>query len=375
MALLLLPSRAGWSAAHITPPADAPRIVLPGPTGPQFVGRRIFYVLDSSRTDPQAIRADGLREFMLFVWYPAAPRADVGHAPWVPESWADSAATDLFLLTRNAITPPTRVDVRETVRVTASWARDSAAVASDGRPFPVVVFSPGNVTMPNYYSTLAEELASWGYVVIGHVTTGYSRNVVLPDGRVFPRRPYRDLDPWMGDLHYVLDHLSEWNRDPRDPLHDCLDTLRIGLYGHSGGANAVEMLARDARVKAIAAIDPGLADSTWATSKPTLLLLAENKRFFTAHPAEASDVDRERAAYLRRLPRGFAATILGSEHMSFSDLSAIPGFRSETETAEQLLASRAILLGFFQEALRGKPWDRSYRGANGNPIVRIDRSG
>ena len=91
---------------------------------------------------------------------------------------------------------------------------------------------------------------------MGHVTTGYSRNVVLPDGRVFPRRPYRDLDPWTGDLRYVLGHLSEWNRDPRHPFHDRLDTLRIGLYGHSGGANAVEMLAADGRVKAVAAIDP-----------------------------------------------------------------------------------------------------------------------
>jgi hypothetical protein len=228
--------------------------------------------------------------------------------------------------------------------------------------------------MPNYYTTLAEELASWGYVVLGHVTTGYSRSVVLPDGRVFPRRPYRDLDPWTGDLRYVLDHLSGWNRDPRHPLHDCLDTLRIGLYGHSGGANAVEMLAADGRVKAVAAIDPGLTDTTWATSKPMLLLLAENRKFFATHAAEANDVSRERAAYLRRLPRGLAVTILGSEHMSFSDLSVIPAFRSEAETPEQLAASGAVLLGFFQEALRGKPWDLLHQGANANPIIRIDRS-
>jgi predicted dienelactone hydrolase len=373
VALLLTSAHTGWSAADVAPAAGVPGVALPKPTGPHPVGRRIFYVLDSSRTDPQAIRADGKREFMLFVWYPAATQADVGPAPWVPRPWADSAATDLFLLTRRAITPPARAEVRETVRETTSWARDSAAVASDGRPFPVIVFSPGNVTMPNYYTALAEELASWGYVVVGHVPTGYSRSVVLPDGRVFPRRPYRDLDPWIGDLRHVLDHLSEWNRDPRHPLHDRLDTLRLGLYGHSGGANAVEMLAADGRVKAVAAIDPGITDTTWATSKPTLLLLAENKPFFAAHAAEANDVSRERAAFLRRLPQGRAITILGSDHMSFSDLSAIPAFRSDSEAPEQLAASRAVLLGFFQEALRGVPWDLRHQGANA-PIIRIDRS-
>jgi predicted dienelactone hydrolase len=374
LALLLLLGRGGWSAPSVARAADAFSITLPKPSGPYPVGRRSFYVLDSSRSDPQAVRPDGKREFMLIVWYPAAARAGTGRAPWIPGPWADSAATDLFLLTRSAIAPPTRAEVRETARVTASWAQDSADVASDGVPFPVVVFSPGNLTMPNYYTTLAEELASWGLVVVGHVTTGYSRNVVLPDGRVFPRRPYRDLDPWTGDLRYVLGHLSEWNRDPRHPFHDRLDTLRIGLYGHSGGANAVEMLAADGRVKAVAAIDPGLTDTTWATSKPTLLLLAENKQFLAAHAAEANDVSRERAAFLRRLPRGFAVTILGSEHMSFSDLSAIPAFRSEFESPEQLAASGAILLGFFQEALRGVPWDPRRGAANTNPIIRIDSS-
>ena len=374
VALLIIPGRASWSAPSVAPAADVPGVALPRPTGPHAVGRRIFYVLDSSRVDPQAVRPDGKREFMLFVWYPAATQSDVGHAPWVPGPWADSAATDLFLLTRHAITPPMRAEVRETMRVTMSWAQDSAAVATEGRPFPVVVFSPGNGTMPNYYTTLAEDLASWGYVVVGHVPTGYSRNVLLPDGRVFPQRPYRDLEQWTGDLRYVLDQLSEWNRDPRHPLHDRLDTLRIGLYGHSGGANAVEMLAADARVKAVAAIDPGLTDTTWATSKPTLLLLAENKQFFAAHAAEANDVSRERAAFLRRLSRGFAVTILGSEHMSFSDLSAIPAFRSEYETREQLAASGVVLLGFFEEALRGVPWDLLHRGARVNPIIRIDRA-
>ena len=96
-------------------------------------------------------------------------------------------------MSRRSVAQPSLDDVRCTVRGTSSWSRDSDEVATEGAPFPVLVFSPGNVTMPDYYATLAEEMASWGYIVVGHVPTGYSRNVVLPDGRVFHRRPYRDL--------------------------------------------------------------------------------------------------------------------------------------------------------------------------------------
>lgn len=172
---------------------------LPRPTGQYAVGRRAFYVLDSTRADPQAIRTDGRREFMLVVWYPAAKESQRRGA-WIPAAWADSAASDLHTLSRRSIARPSLDDIRQTVRETSSWSRDSEGVATEGAPFPVLVFSPGNMTLPDYYATLAEEMASWGYIVVGHVPTGYSRKVVLPDGRVFPRRSYRDLDPWFGDL-------------------------------------------------------------------------------------------------------------------------------------------------------------------------------
>jgi hypothetical protein len=60
--------------------------------------------------------------------------------------------------------------------------------------------------------------------------------------------------------------------------------------------------------------------------------------------------------------------------MSFSDLSAIPAFRSEFESPEQLAASGAVLVGFFQEALRGVPWDLRRGASSTNPIIRIDSS-
>ena len=370
-AILLMVFAGGWSAARPASAGGVRGTELPQPTGRYPVGRRIFYVLDSTRTDPQAIRPDGNREFMLVTWYPAGSEGREVRSPWIPEAWADSAASDLFLLTRHAATPPSNEEVRRTVRATMSWAMDSAAIAPDGLSYPVLIFSPGNVTMPEYYSSLAEELASWGYVVIGQVTTGYARSVVLPDGRVFPRRPYSDLGQWSGDMKCILDHLPQWNRDARHPFHGRLDVLRVGIYGHSSGANAAQMLgSADERVAAIAAVDPGLPDTSWATRKPTLLLLAENQSFFSRHPAEALSVGRERAQYMRRLTHGFEFTIGGSEHMSFSDLSAIAAFRSNDESVPQLRAARTVLLEFFEEALRGRPSALLDRGAVGDSLIR-----
>jgi len=349
----------------------APGNELPRPTGRYAVGRRAFYVLDSTRTDPQAIRADGRREFMLLVWYPAAGGTQRTGA-WIRAAGADSAASDLHALSRRSVAQPSLDDVRRTVRETSSWSRDSVDVATQGAPFPVVVFSPGNVTLPDFYATLAEEMASWGYIVIGHVPMGYSRNVVLPDGRVFPRRSYPDLGPWLGDLRTICERLPAWERDPNHPLHGRMDTLRVGIYGHSGGANAAEMItASDARVRALVALDPGVTPESCATAKPTLLLLADIRGLMALHPQDARDMVNERAAFMRRLPHGHEVTILGSEHMSFSDLAAVPALRTATESPAQLAAARKVLLDFFQEALRDIPSPLFHGGTVADSLIRV----
>ena len=308
---------------------------------------------------------------MLLVWYPASGESQ-HRGPWIPAAWADSAASDLHALSRRAVAQPSLDDVRRTVRGTSSWSRDSNEVSTEGAPFPVLLFSPGNLTMPDYYATLAEEMASWGYVVVGHVPTGYSRNVVLPDGRVFPRRSYRDLGAWVGDLRYVLGRLSVWNRDPNHPLHGRMDTLRVGIFGHSGGANAAEMIAAsDSRVRALVALDPGVTPESCATAKPTLLLLADIRGFRVMHPQDANDIVHERAAFMAKLPRGHEVTILGSEHMSFTDLPAVPDLRTASESPAQLAATRKVLLGFFQEVLRDIPSPVFHAGTVDDSLIRV----
>jgi dienelactone hydrolase len=308
--------------------------------------------LDSSRVDDKAVRPDHKREFMTIVWYPAAGPLTSAMSPWIPALWADSAAGDLMMFTRRVQPPLSIPEIAHLVSATRSFAHDSTPVASAGGPFPVVIFSPGNVVMPSYYATLAEELASHGYVVIGHVPTGYSRSVVLPDGRVFPRQPFDNIDTWIGDIRYLVSHVSAWDRDAQNPLHGYLDTLHIGLAGHSGGANASEVVTSDRRVAAIASIDPGVTDTAWATPKPTLILSSDwGGR--AAVDTSVADMLEERVVFRRHLHDGFALTMKGAQHMSFTDISAIPRMQLGPNGVEQLLATRRVLVAFFDEALRG----------------------
>ena len=170
---------------------------------------------------------------------------------------------------------------------------------------------------------------------------------------MFPRRAYGDIDPWIGDVRYLVDHASVWNRDPLNPLHGMLDTTHIGLAGHSGGANAAEVVASsDVRVRALASIDPGLTDTLWATAKPTLILSSDWAARAAVDTAVA-DMLEERVAFRRHLAHGFALTVRGAQHMSFSDISAIPRLQLSPGALQQLAAVRRVLVEFFAESMLG----------------------
>src|SRR5262249_29236630 len=152
----------------------------------------------------------------------------------------------------------------------------------------------------------------------------------------------------------ILDSLAPWNADPREPFAGRLDLSRVGAYGHSAGANAVEVLSsRDPRIQAVLLLDPGVTDSTWATAKPTLLLFAENRDFISRNEQLASQIAEERSAFEHHLTSGFWMTVLGSDHMMFSDVSAVSSFSSPTQSPAQLATAQAVTVGFFREVFQG----------------------
>ncbi len=63
------------------------------------------------------------------------------------------------------------------------WHSRSASYALRGAPFPVLIFEPGLGRLIPNYTTLAEDLASRGYVVVGLNPT-YSASITVLSGHV-----------------------------------------------------------------------------------------------------------------------------------------------------------------------------------------------
>lgn len=70
-----------------------------------------------------------------------------------------------------------------------------AALAKGSAPYPVVLFSPGNGTNIEFYSGIAGEIASHGYIVVGLNHPHDVAAIELSSGNVAPY----DKDQWLTD--------------------------------------------------------------------------------------------------------------------------------------------------------------------------------
>jgi predicted dienelactone hydrolase len=150
-----------------------------------------------------------------------------------------------------------------------SHSLEDASIAHAGRPFPVLIFSPGFDESSLTYAAQLEDLASHGYVVFGieHPSDAYA--VALSPTRVVAfasaawdsarRRPHGAVAYQLaqvplraGDIHFVLDQVWRLASLPRGArFAGTIDLRRVGAFGHSLGGIAVASACRfDARVDA-----------------------------------------------------------------------------------------------------------------------------
>src|SRR5579864_6499922 len=237
-------------------------VTLPPPTGPFAVGRTSFDWTDEGRVDPLNPSGITKRELEVWAWYPADAPGGAPAAPYVPQPWASvldqghGVGTVLF-------------QSNESVRAHA--APDAPVSAAQTR-YPILVLLPGFGSTPAAYTTLAEDLASHGYVVAGVAPTD-SVPVVFSDGRMAPRTALGSLPDtadaptmqrltahviaaWSGDARFTLDQLTLVTAGASGPLAGRLDLDHVGILGHSfGGATAAEVCRQDTRCKAGADLD------------------------------------------------------------------------------------------------------------------------
>ena len=132
-------------------------VTLPTPTGSFAVGRAIYDWTDDAKLDTLAPVPGTKRELLVWIWYPSAPGQSVAMDDYVPAQMRAAAGPPgglLGLLTRD-------------LSKVHAHSIPNTDVAPQQRSYPVVIMRAGASSEVVNYSTLAEDLASHGYVVVG----------------------------------------------------------------------------------------------------------------------------------------------------------------------------------------------------------------
>jgi predicted dienelactone hydrolase len=211
-------------------------------------------------------------------------------------------------------------------------------VSSQQRAYPVVILRAGGGALTTDFTTLAEDLASHGYFVVGFDAPYRTSIIVLPDNRVITRPPANDpenlpadqadrlinslLPMWTSDTKFVVSQLEKLNAaDPSGKFTGRLDMQRLGMFGHSfGGATALQFCHDDSRCKAGIDIDGAPYGSVVqeGLKQPFMFMLSDHSRDL-ADPASRQIGVHFQSIY-DRLPNGrLFITIRGANHFSFSD--------------------------------------------------------
>jgi predicted dienelactone hydrolase len=315
-------------------------VTLPNPTGTYAVGRMIEDWVDASGVDRLAPTPGQPRELLVWIWYPAAVARGTPPADYVPASVRPAARVGRLLL--QPLSWGFALLTRDAGKVRGhSFA--GPPVSSREPSFPVLLFRAGATAPVVNYSSLAEDLASHGYVVVGFDAPYRTMEVAFPDGRVIERRPENNpelfsgaeleykaaglLDAWTEDMAFVLDRLAAWNAaDPAGRFTGRLDLARVGVFGHSfGGAAAAQFCSQDPRCTAGVDVDGSLHGRVIENGihRPFLFLLSGNGDFSLA--AEVRQIKADIQSVYDRLPPAgrLRAVIRGANHFTFSDDGAL----------------------------------------------------
>ncbi len=261
---------------------------LPGAGGGYSVGVAEIYLVDRRRRDPWERIA--VREVMVSVFYPAG---EVRGFPLARQF--SSGVAGVF----GQVMPLVRPGLP---RVGVDWAGTAThayvgAPVLDGR-WPVLVYSPGGGDPRSLGTCVAEELASWGWVVVCVDHPGDAVAVEFPVARagrervrttVFRGDPRADAGVFrtmvgarVADVRFVLDELGSFaagrgvdaaGRAVPKGFGRALDLRRVGVYGHSaGGTAAAQAMYEDRRIGAAVNWEGFLDQAPGASGRPGELL-------------------------------------------------------------------------------------------------------
>lgn len=334
------------------------QLELPAPTGPYTVGQTIFRWVDSSRSEALTDAPDDSREVMAVVWYPARPGTGTqdGYLPGlskVAEALRESGEVESW-------------EVFGLQFVRSNSYLDAEPVKDQG-PFPVVLLSPGNGTNVEFYSSLAGEITSHGYIVVGINHPYDVAAVESSNGSVTPYNKAQwslsmsahqaytaeRIKVRTADVSFALNQLETINADANRPFAGILDLNNVAIAGHSlGGITASEACKADARFKACLNFD-GLQkggpfstdDGATPPNQPFIFLTKESQ----LHPLLIEKFESTAESYW--------VVIHGASHDSFTDGPQLqPSLLPLPNQADRIMAMIQIYtLAFLNQTLKGQP--------------------
>jgi predicted dienelactone hydrolase len=305
-------------------------ITLPAPTGHFAVGRTTYTWVNNAETDELAPSPGAKREVVVWMWYPAAAATSAPPVEYLPAAWR-------LALTQHSGVLMSQFFTRDLSLVRAHSTSDPD-VSPEQRCYPVVILRAGGGALTTDFTTLAEDLASHGYIVAGFDAPYRTFAVVLPDNRVVFRPPANDPEDmptdqanrlinklllmWTSDTKFVVSQLERLNAaDPSGKFAGRLDLQRLGMFGHSfGGATSLQFCHDDPRCKAGIDIDgaPYGCVVQEGLKQPFLFMLSDHSRELSDPASRQIGADIQ--SIYDRLPNGrLFITIRGANHFSFSD--------------------------------------------------------
>jgi dienelactone hydrolase len=328
---------------------------IPAPTGSHHVGATALYLKDTSRTDPW-VPSKPARELMVTMFYPT----NVKRGTTIPyETAAESEGYVAGKHLQDYLSPDSLSEVKTHAYLNAPPI---------GRPhsLPLVVLSPGYTGQRSSLTSLAEDLASHGYIVaaIDHTYETYA--IEFPDGRIATCATcaFDQDDPdffsklykvHAADVSFVLNELT--GRNPVWSGSRLIDASRIGMSGHSaGGAAALTAMLDDSRIDAGIDMDGTTRDQLpdSGLSRPFMFLGTQAEHSPGGHDS-TWDHDFSRLTGWRRW-----LTVAGTTHISFVDYHAFAdqvGLEDGATTTglRSIEITRRYNLAMFDQHLRHIP--------------------
>jgi dienelactone hydrolase len=365
---------------------------LPTPTGHFAVGRTMFIWINDAESDELAPPPGAKREVVAWMWYPAVAPTSATPAEYLPATWRAALAQGSGALMSQYLT-------RDLAQVRAHSTADPE-VSPELPSYPVVILRAGGGALTTDFTTLAEDLASHGYMVVGFDAPYRTFVVVLQDGRVVRRPPANDPENlpadqanqlinrllllWTSDTKFVVSQLEKLNAgEPAGKFTGRLDLQRLGMFGHSfGGAQALQFCHDDPRCKAGIDIDGAPYGSVVreGLKQPFLFLLSDHSRDL-ADPS-SKQILADFRSINDRLPNGrLFVTIRGANHFSFSDQMLVKSQYvigamhslgiSRLESRRGLAITADYVHTFFDVYLKDAPADSLNQPAQHYPEVQV----